>query len=185
MKLKTLIATLAILGSSTAAMADTVTVSTDATLRFGDGPVVRDHRYDDEKSWRHRDRFDDKDRLYHPPQRARWIALDGPINNGRGRDVIQVDPRLRLDSVRIQIDSGATYVSSVIVRFEDGTRQHVVLDQWLSPRDRYLQFELDKKRPVDKIIVLGTNRRGSYKVFGFGREITAMQSPSPWPRPRY
>lgn len=179
MKRTAIITMLAILGSASVALADHPTPYR-APYDQAPPPVVeRDHRwYDDDD-----DRFDRDDRGYDrrdmrilPIRQRGWIELGQAMQQGRGRSMITVNPRLRLERLRIQMDSSPVYVSSLIVRYTDGSVQRVVLDRWLMPRDHFADIELER-RGVERVIVRGASR-GSFKVFGYS-------TGRPMPRPFY
>lgn len=160
--LKAIIATF-VLGASGVAVADpgpNITLRGEA--RWGQQQPVQ--TYD-------RDRDRDRDRPYHRPywRNNTWVALTSPLHLDRGRTMIDVNQRRAFQQLRLQQTSyGMTVVDRVIVRFENGERQVINVNQRLSTRNPMINIDLDgRMRRVDRIIVLGDSRRGgAIQVFG-------------------
>jgi len=176
-KLTALIATL-VLGSSTVAIAqpsittyrsDRSWVDRDRDFdrdRFGDREVRR-YRFDDRFD---RDRRREFARDDFGPRRYRsaWVALSSPLQLTGGRDVIDVRDRGTFTQLRIQTSNGASLLDRVLIRFSDGSRQIVDLDQALSPRNPRMEILIDgNNRRIDSIQLLGNSRRNAaVQVFG-------------------
>jgi hypothetical protein len=149
--MKAIIATL-VLGASSAAVADpgpTITVRGEA--RWGQPQPVQTYQRD--TRWRHNT----------------WVALTSPLYLDRGRTVIDVNQRRPFHQLRLQQTSrGATKIDRVIVRFENGQRQVISVNQRLSTRNPMINIDLDgRQRRVDRIVVMGDSRRGgALQVFG-------------------
>jgi hypothetical protein len=162
----------AVLASSTAAMASpSLSFSASARVNLGasiSGPIVRDHRGD---SW--------SSQPANPMPSTTWISLAAPLRLANGRDVIR--PQLGTYSqVRLQSESGMTYIQKVTVRFNDGTVQTKTFNQWLTNRNAMLQFDLPAyHRPIDSITVQGTatGRGASYEVFAQGSHTISLPRP--------
>ena len=174
-KLTALITTL-VLGSSTVALAQPTTITTYRSDRswidrdanrdgFRDREVGR-YRFDDryDRSRREFARDDFGPRRY----RSAWVALSSPLQLTGGRDVIDVRDRGTFTQLRIQTSNGASLLDRVLIRFADGSRQVVNLDQSLSPRNPRMEILLDgNNRRIDSIQLLGNSRRNAaVQVFG-------------------
>lgn len=132
----------------------------DAALRAPRHRWFRDHRRDDREL---RGDADLGPRRY----RSHWVTL-GTAALGAGRSIIDVDQRGTFTQLRIQADSGRTYLDRVVVRFRDGSRQVVDVERVLDRDDRWIQFELDgNNRRIDAVALVGDTRRGgALQVFG-------------------
>ena len=150
--LKAIIATL-VLGASGAAVADPgpgITIRGEA--RWGQPQPVQTYQRD-RAHWRNNT----------------WVALTSPLYLDRGRTVIDVNQRRPFQQLRLQQTTrGMTMVDRVIVRFENGERQVINVNQRLSTRNPMVNIDLDgRQRRVDRIIVMGDSRRGgAIQVFG-------------------
>jgi hypothetical protein len=153
--LKAIIATL-VLGASGAAVADPgPSVTFRGEARWGQPQPVqtyqRDH-YQRDHRWRNNT----------------WIALTSPLQLDRGRTVIDVNQRRPFQQLRLQTTNGMTMVDRIVVRFENGERQVINVNQRLSTRNPMVNIDLDgRQRRVDRIVVMGDSRRGgAIQVFG-------------------
>lgn len=153
--LKAIIAAL-VLGASGVAVADP---GPDITLRgearWGQPDTSRTYERDREHrpQWRHNT----------------WVALTSPLELDRGRTMIDVNHRRSFQQLRLQQTTrGMTYVDRIVVRFDNGERQVIDVNQRLSLRNPMINIDLDgRQRRVDRIIVMGDSRRGSaIQVFG-------------------
>jgi hypothetical protein len=156
--LKAIIATL-VLGASTAAVADPgPSVTFRGEARWGQPqsqPVQtyqRDQSYQRDHRWRNNT----------------WVALTSPVQLDRGRTTIDVNQRRAFQQLRLQTTNGMSSIDRVIVRFENGERQVINVNQRLSTRNPMINLDLDgRQRRVDRIVVMGDSRRGgSIQVFG-------------------
>ncbi|MGE3765768.1 MAG: hypothetical protein AB7L94_26140 [Kofleriaceae bacterium] len=151
--LKAIIATL-VLGASGAAVADPgpgITIRGEA--RWGQPAPVQTYQRDHRPHWRNNT----------------WVALTSPLQLDRGRTVIDVNQRRPFQQLRLQQTSyGMSRIDRVIVRFENGERQVINVNQRLSTRNPMVNIDLDgRMRRVDRIVVMGDSRRGSaIQVFG-------------------
>lgn len=154
--LKAIIATL-VLGASGAAIADpgpAVTVRGEA--RWGEPLPVqtyqRDHQRDYRPHWRNNT----------------WVALTSPLQLDRGRAMIDVNQRRAFQQLRLQTTNGMSFIDRVVVRFDNGERQVIDVNQRLSTRNPMINIDLEgRQRRVDRIIVMGDSRRGgAIQVFG-------------------
>lgn len=152
--LKAIIATL-VLGASGAAVADPgpgITVRGEA--RWGQPQPVQTYQRDQ------------RDRRHRP---STWIALTSQLRLDRGRTVIDVNERRPFQQLRLQAAThGMTMVDRVIVRFDNGERQVISVNQRLSTRNPMINIDLEgRQRRVDRIVVMGDSRRGgAIQVFG-------------------
>ena len=155
--LKAIIATL-VIGASGVAVADpgpSVTFHGEARgdARWGTQPdqtYQRDHR---RPYWRNNT----------------WVSLTSPVQLDRGRTVIDVEQRRPFQQLRLQQTTlGMSFIERVVVRFDNGERQIINVNQRLSSRNPMINLDLDgQMRRVDKIIVMGDSRRGgAIQVFG-------------------
>ena len=156
--LKAIIATL-VLGASGAAIADpgpSVTVRGEA--RWGDPQPVQ--TYD------HSDYYRDHHRPYW--RNNTWVALTSPMQLDRRANIIDVNQRRPFQQLRLQTSNGMSFIDRVIVRFENGERQVIDVNQRLSTRNPMINLDLEgQRRRVDRIIVMGDSRRGgAIQVFG-------------------
>ena len=162
-KFKALITAL-VLGSSSAAMA-APSVSFSAEASWGTvSPTVRDHR--DQRTVTTYPAFEAPTSRF---ARGTWISLAEPMNSRRGQSVIDIDSRAKLNQIRLQSASGASYIGTVTIRFVGGASQVITLNQWLDARNPMAQFNLNRTTQVDSILISGArNRRGgTYQVFGY------------------
>ncbi|HVK86319.1 MAG TPA: hypothetical protein VM513_19500 [Kofleriaceae bacterium] len=151
-KIKALITTL-VLGTSSLAMADsTVAYKTTAS-------AVRDHRNEVRPMPAHA--------MYRLPNRAAWVALSTPTMLHEGRNAIKLATPSRYSQLRLQATAGRSYISSVIVRFADGTRQEIAVNKALDARSPMLNLSISSRASVDRVVIKGsTNRRASVQLFG-------------------
>jgi hypothetical protein len=152
--LKAIIATL-VLGASGVAVADPgPSVTFRGEARWGQ-PDNTHQSYDRERRpyWRNNT----------------WVALTSPLQLDRGRTMIDVNQRRAFQQLRLQQTThGMTHIDRVVVRFENGERQVIQVNQRLSTRNPMINIDLDgRQRRVDRIIVMGDSRRGgAIQVFG-------------------
>ena len=150
--LKAIIATL-VLGASTAAVADpgpSVTFRGEARWGQPQEPMYqRDYR----SHWRNNNT---------------WVALTSPLQLDRGRTMIDVNQRRPFQQLRLQTTYGMSFIDRVVVRFDNGERQVINVNQRLSTRNPMINLDLEgQRRRVDRIIVMGDSRRGgAIQVFG-------------------
>jgi len=161
MKIKALITTLAILGTSSVAMARPVTasVSAHASWSFGARPtVVRDRRAPravvidpvrvQRPIYTDNNRLTDGASVYqgtypamnlqsslqgeYLPARNAWVAITEPTRIDNGRQFISDLPNLgRFNALRLQNVTGASSIQQVYIQFQNGQEQIVKLDKCL------------------------------------------------------
>jgi hypothetical protein len=149
--LKAIIATLVLGASSVAVAQPAVTVRGEA--RWGQPDRYQTYERDRRPHWRNNT----------------WVALTSPLQLDRGRTMIDVNQRRPFQQLRLQQTThGMTHIDRVIVRFENGERQVIAVNQRLSTRNPMINIDLDgRQRRVDRIIVMGDSRRGgAIQVFG-------------------
>ena len=173
MSIKALITTLAIVGSSTAAMAQpTASFSASASWSYGrqpSAPVVRDHR--EYRGYR----TQPQPIVYAPPSptsHPTWVTeqpcekmlLDGlTFNAGEYRKDVLVLGKGRFNDVIVQGEGGQTFVNKVVIEFTGGSVQVIPVDKYLSGSQK-LTFDLDgNNRAINRIFV--------YRADG-GAEVT-------------
>jgi hypothetical protein len=168
MKIKALIASL-LVSTSSVALADDY--SFNGKLE-GD-IALRDHR-DGDARWR----------------RPQWMPISQMVTASR-RTVINVDDRSdELRAIRLQNGTGATYVYSITLRYEDGRRENINVGKWLYAGAPMLTFDLaQQKREVDRIVInTWTSVRSTFQVMGqkvrrFERPPVVQPLPTPPPMP--
>ena len=153
MKLKALIASL-LVSTSSVALADDYSFS--GTLH-GD-TALRD-RHDG--NWR----------------RPQWMPISQMVTATQ-RTVINVDERSdELRAIRLQNGSGATYIYSITLRYEDGRRENINVGKWLYAGVPMLTFDLAQpKREVDRIVInTWTSVRSTFQVMG--QKVRRLERP--------
>lgn len=172
MNIKALITTLGILGSSSIAMARpaTYTASANASWSFGydSGPVVRDHRYDTDRTVRttrtqfQRDRWADRPGYgYDYQPRGMTLAEGLQFGNSEYRKDILVGASAgRFNAIRLDSDGGTTFVKEVRVEFLDGGFQSIQVNRNLNGNGS-MTFDLDgNNRPINRIFVYRADQEG-------------------------
>ena len=167
MKFKALVTSL-LLASSSVALADDFSGSYNS---YPQDASVRDHRWDDQRG----DRF-----------RPRWTPISQMITASR-RNVITIDERSdELRAIRLQNGSGATYVYSIQLRYEDGRRENITVGKWLYAGVPELTFDVAQSRELDRVVInTWTSVSSTYQVLGQrARRIErppVVQPPAPMP----
>lgn len=188
--LKPLLTALAIVGSSSVALADHPSTATSYASAYAPAyagevyardrqVVVRDRdayrapRFDRRAERFDRDdlRFDDRgrrDRAYAPARRTTWLALTPQVHMHRGGQVFEVDRRERFAQLRLQNQHGRTAVERIIVEFANGEQQ--IVDGRRRPLDgnhAMIDIDLDGDgRRIDRVIVVGRSAPGaSYQLY--------------------
>ncbi len=78
------------------------------------------------------------------PVRPMWMPLAESITASR-RNVIRIDEREdNLSAIRLRSETGATYIYSLTLRFDDGTRKDIKVGKWLFAGAPVLSFGLDR-----------------------------------------
>lgn len=151
-KIKALITTL-VLGTSSIAMADSsVAYKTTAS-------AVRDHRHEVTRI--------PAPTMFRAPYRPAWVALSSPTMLHDGRNAIKLATPSRYSQLRLQATAGRSYISSVVVRFADGTRQVIAVNKSLDARSPMLSLPISSRASVSRVVIKGsTHRRASVQLFG-------------------
>jgi len=134
MNIKALITTLAIVGSSSVAMArpashstvSTVTASAQASVNFGFGPTIRDHRTTPAPVYQ-QPQFGRDYRESQYDRMNRFVTLDSDLQfaTGEYRKDIMPGVAQRYSTLKIDADR-STYLMKVVVEFADGTSQQQI-----------------------------------------------------------
>lgn len=147
MKFKALIASILVSTSSVALADDDLSPRgrLDADLS------TRDHR-DHDASWR---------------RRPTWMPLTDEIAASR-RTVVRIDEHNdELRAIRLQNGSGATYVYSIVLRYEDGHREKISVGKWLYSGAPVLTFDLAQDHELDRVVInTWTSMHSTFQVFG-------------------
>jgi hypothetical protein len=144
MRIKSLLVTLGILGSSSLALAD---------HRGFDGRWDRRYR---------EARFEQR---YQP--RTTWLALTSiETLEGRG-DAFHIDARERFTQLRLQNQTGRSFVRAILVELGNGERQRIEVNRVLSGNHDMVNIQLPGgARRIERIVVLGDSRRnGTYQLY--------------------
>jgi hypothetical protein len=158
--LKAIVATL-VLGASGAAIADPgPSVTLHGEARWGE-PQQREPS-------QHEPYQRDRDTYRRPWRNNTWVSLSAPMQLERRATMIDVNQRRSFSQLRLQTTNGMSKIDRVIVKFDDGERQVIDVNQRLSTRNPMINLDLEgRSRRVDRIIVIGDSRRGgSIQVFG-------------------
>ena len=163
MRLKSMLVTLGILGSSSLALAD----------HANDRSWLRDDRYRPARIVHEQPRLRDdvryrfRDDLAYR-QRTTWLALSAPERLERGGDIFDLRyQRERFAQLRLQNQTGRTLVRHIEIVFANGERQHVHVDRVLDGNYAMVNIQLDRgARRIAQVIVDGRSQRGSsYQLY--------------------
>lgn len=186
MKINALITTLAIVGSSSAAMARPVTFSASAEASWGfgyhDRPVIRDHRYREPVPAPIREPMmfpsnnaltEDasvyqgplpaaEDRSYGYGYSGAWLSITAPTRIDRGRQFVTDLPDLgRFHTVRLYNVTGSTAIGSVLIRFKNGEEQVVHVNQTLDRWSPTIDIRLHGARKIHGFVLYGSSAHGA------------------------
>ena len=119
------------------------------------------------------------------PGRAVWSPLSEMITASRSNVIRLDDCRDELRRLRLQSGTGATYIYSVTLQLEDGSRERVDVGQWLYWGVPTLAVELPHRRTgVERIVVnTWTWFPSTYRVFGQRVQRAPGMPPLPPPPP--
>jgi hypothetical protein len=153
MNTKAILATLLVIGSSTAALAD---------------PMDRDHRdSDDVQAQTVRDHRDDDDAQVQIRRLPPLTVLSQNDKLSTGRSVTRVSSWRKFDKLELQATNGKTDVSRVMVKFSNGRSEVVMENKTIEPGCAGLTIELPSYARISSITVLGhANRRASFEILG-------------------
>jgi hypothetical protein len=143
MRITSVLFALGILGSSSLALADTP------------------------NRWQRRDAQDHRFHDYSRDRPSTWQPLTPQQRLERGGDVFDVRFRHRFQQVRLQNQTGRTFVRSIEVVFANGRRQRIDVGRMLEGNHDMVTVDLPgDTRRIDRIIVEGRSRRsGSYQLY--------------------
>ena len=156
MKLEALIVAL-VASTSSAAFAD----SRAPEVRY-DEPSVRDHRM------------------------GRWVPLGSMMSASRRNTIRIPEDRDALRAIKLQSGSGAMYVYSIRMVYEDGHREDVAVNKWLYSGDPTMTFKLAPDHTLDRISLrTWTSRPATFHLLGQKsfRRPPVMEPPPPPPAP--
>jgi hypothetical protein len=160
----------ALLSASTAMAAPSVSLSANAELTFAasSAPVVRDHR-------------STAPSYVMPTHATSWSMLSASLHLKTGMDVIRLQGRQPLSTIRIEATTGNMTIDRVTVRYQDGTSQTLRARKRISAESPMLQLDLVANRSgVESISIIGSgNRRASYQVSAARARYEASLPPRP------
>lgn len=157
MKFKALITSL-VLATSSVAFADaTITAKVGGELQFRDG--------------RFGDRF--------APRRPMWKPLSQMITAARRNTITVSENKDDLTAIRLQNGSGATYIYSLQLRFDDGSRESIPVGKWLYSGVPLMTFDLPQHRGgLDRVTVTTwTSAKSTYQILGQSTQIRPRPMP--------
>jgi hypothetical protein len=144
MKFKALIASL-LVSTSSVALADDYSFNG----KFESDLSVRDHR--GEGRW----------------NRPQWMPLSNMITAARRNTIRIAEHEDELRALRLQNGSGATYIYSLTLRYEDGHREKIDVGKWLYSGAPRLTFDLAQDHELDSVTVnTWTSMHSTYQVLG-------------------
>lgn len=163
MRIKSLLVTLGLLGSSSLALADHNFNSVQSRRRV-------------ETTWRNRQPavYQQQYRYQEPAYQTytTWQPLTSLERLERGGDRFDLSPdgnipRGRFAQLRLQNQTGRTHVRQIDIVFADGSRQCVQLNRVLEGNHAMINIQLDGgTRRIDQILVDGrSSRDGSYQLY--------------------
>jgi hypothetical protein len=99
------------------------------------------------------------------PMRARWTTLASAERLMTGRDAVRLATPVQARQLKLEANSGSTFVDKVIITFANGRTQTVQLGQRLGQSAPVTIDLQGQSRMVSKIVVMGRGgRRASYNV---------------------
>jgi hypothetical protein len=150
MNTKALFATLLVIGSSTAALAD---------------PIVRDHRDSDDAQAQIAHRDGDGDFDHDGWKKPAFTVLSSSDRLVNGRSLTRVYAWKKYSKLELQATKGQTEVEKVMIKFANGRSEVVMPDQKLTPGSPCLTIDLQGSSRITSITVLGhANRRASFEI---------------------
>jgi hypothetical protein len=170
--MKAIITTLLLLGTSTAALADSPTYDQsyqryDSDRRFDDDRY--DGRFDD-----HNDgRFDRRMWFRRPVLLAQNVSLHRQQWNHQQRpQLVQLDARSRgVTKLRLDRTEGRMHISAIVLNYADGHQRTLRVNQMLSGQQPSITIDLDHAGATS-MYVYGSSMRGrggSFDVIGLRR----------------
>jgi hypothetical protein len=105
----------------------------------------------------------------HVSRRQAVLAASVTLAANHQASFIKIDPRFRVSRLRLELQSGRTYVESVFVKHVDGTQDVVRVNKIISPRTPSLVIDM----PTHDIVGVAINssqmraaRGGGYRRMG-------------------
>ena len=122
---------------------------------------------DEPGRWQQRDAYGDRFRDNSRDRPTTWQPLTPEQRLERGGDVFDVRTRQRFQQLRLQNQSGRTFVRSIEIVFMNGQRQRIDVGRMLEGNHAMVTVDLPgDARRIDRIIVEGRSRRsGSYQLY--------------------
>lgn len=176
MSLKSIIAALAIVGSSSAAMAaPVVTYTRAATVREAPQYVAPTTVRRSPPIFAADDcnntRLGSDLSVYNGPVGSKigfgWTSLTQPTRIDRGREFITIGKEHgRFNTIKLDNVRGSTVISQVLINFANGKSQVVKLNQRLTPGNPCITINLDgNNRAISRIVVYGdSGARSAYQI---------------------
>ena len=100
-------------------------------------------------------------------QRSTWTPLTQPERLDRGSDLFDLRyQNERFAQLRLQNQTGRTFVRGIEIVFANGERQYVAVNRMLDGNYAMVNIDLERNRRIDQIIVDGRSGRGSsYQLY--------------------
>ena len=118
-------------------------------------------------------------------RRPQWMPITQMLTASR-RTVININERDdELRSIRLQNGTGATYIYSLTLRYEDGKRENITVGKWLYAGAPMLTFDVAQGRELDRVVVnTWTSVASTFQLMGqkIGRARPPIAQP-PLPPP--
>lgn len=157
MKVKALVMALALGATTTTALAKPL-LQIDANAELS----IRDHR----GAWR-----------------PVWTPLSAQIRAGGKKTIRVPESRDDLTAIRLQNGTGATYIYSLTLRFDDGTRETINVRKWLYAREPMMTFDMPQHRGGLKRIVVSSFSWDPATFRIVGKQMSHVDNPPPRPLP--
>lgn len=159
MKLLTRLVPSLLLATSSVAVADPM-----VQFKVGGDLSIRDHRF---------------------RPRQQWVELSTMLAANGRQSIKLTEAKDDLTAIRLKAGAGATYVYSIVLSFDNGTRETITVGKWLYAGNPLLTFDIPQhKGGVDRIMVRSwSNTRSTFQVLG--QEMRRMPRPIPprWDEP--
>jgi hypothetical protein len=169
--MKAIITTLLLLGTSTAALADSPTYD-QSYQRYDDDRRFDDDRYDGRFNDHDDGRFDRRTWFRRPVPLAQNVALYRQWNQQQRPLLVNLDARTqRVSKLRIDRNEGRMFINAVVINYADGHQQTLRVNQMLGARQPSISIDLEHGGATS-MYVYGSPMRGSratFDVFGLRR----------------
>ena len=160
MKWKTLI---------TAILIGTSSMATVAAAQPSNGPDVyyRHHRRHPRP---HFNRVPDRTDRWNSDDdyNRRPVPLAAPLVNTTGQQEYFLTGQ-RYRAIQLDVMRGRLFVGQVLIQYADGDKDIQQVNQWLNERTGQLQFRIDPRRDLSRIIIYTPDNRthGAYQLTGY------------------